>query len=377
MKKYRVLLIILLVAALLLGTGVCIVNQGNYEEMTGWKRTAYAILNKNKIINTDYIGKVSEETWSPEDSYLLEDTIVLTKEPGKDFVVMNLTDLHIGDYYYDTPFALREFEAIRRMAELYQPDLITISGDTFWTESAVYTAHWVSEFMDSLEIPWAPIFGNHDDDGNCDLNYLADVMMDSEYCLFRKGAPELGVGNYVINICQEADGKQEVMHSILMMDSHDASIWENQIDWYKWATAGVNEINGSPVESTVIFHIPIAQYVYAYEEAWDEENGCWKEGYDAFGLKKEIQCPEMDENGEPIDNGFFAAMKEIGTTKNTLCGHDHINDYSIVYDGIRLTYSKRLGISGAYDVDNMGATLITINDEGCASVRHVTRYDEE
>ena len=373
MKKYRLPIILVVIVVLLLGIGGVVISQGNYEEMTGWQRTAYALLNKNKIINTDYVGEVSTDTWSKEDAYRLEDTVVFSKESGEDFVVMNLTDLHIGDYYYDTPFALREFEAIRNMVEKYQPDLITLSGDMFWTESAIYSAHWVSEFLDSLEIPWAPVFGNHDDDGNCDLNYLADIMMDSQYCVMKKGAPELGVGNYVINIRQD----EKIVHSFIMMDSHDASVWENQIDWYKWAATGVNDVNGSPVESTVIFHIPLAQYVYAYEEAWDEEKQCWKEGYDAFGMQKEKICPEEDENGNPVDNGFFAAMKEIGTTKNTICGHDHINDFSIVYDGIRLSYSMRLGISGSYHVDNMGATLITINDEGNASVRHITRYEEE
>ena len=373
MKKYRLPIVIVLIAAILCGVGVGYINQGNYEEMTGWKRTAYALINREKIINTEYVGEVSTESWSKDDVYRLEDTIVLEKEAGEDFVIMNLTDLHNGDYYYDSPFMWREFETIRVMVEKYQPDLITLSGDTVWTDSAIYSMNIITEFLDSLGIPWAPIFGNHDDDGNCDLNYLADIMMSGENCLMKKGAPALGVGNYVVNIKQD----EKIVHSLILMDSHDASVWDNQIDWYKWAANGVSEVNGSPVESTVLFHIPLAQYVYAYEEAWDEENQCWKEGYDAFGMKKEKICPEEDENEVPIDNGFFAAMKEVGTTKNTLCGHDHINDFSIVYEGIRLSYSMRLGISGSYHVDNMGATLITIDDEGSASVRHVTRYDEE
>ena len=373
MKKYRLPIIILLVAAILCGVGVGYINQGNYEEMTGWKRTAYMILNRNQIINTDYVGEVSTDTWSKDDEYRLEDTVVLGKEAGEDFVVMNFADLHIGDYHYDALFALREVETIRLLVEKYQPDLITLSGDNIWSDSTIYSAHWLSEFLDSLGVPWAPVMGNHEDDGNCDLNYIADVMMNSKNCLLQKGAPELGVGNYVINIAQG----DEMVHSLILMDSHYTGVWENQIEWYKWAATGINEANGSPVESTVIFHVPIAQYVYAYEEAWDEETQSWKEGYDAFGLMKETPCPEVDEDGNPVDNGFFAAMKEVGTTKNALCGHDHINNYSIVYEGIRLTYSMRLGISGSYDVDNMGATLITIDDEGSASVRHVTRYDEE
>ena len=239
-----------------------------------------------------------------------------------------------------------------------KPDLITISGDLFSTDSVVWSVYQLTQFMDSLEIPWAPVFGNHDDGGNCDLNYLADVMMQSRYCLLQKGDPSLGVGNYIVNIC-EGD---EVVHSLIMMDSHTDGIHENQIAWYKWAAGGVN------APSTVIMHIPIAQYQTAYDAAWSGDG--WADGFEAFGSRKEAICPEGG------SEGFFEAVQQIGLTKNILCGHDHTNDFSVIYEGVRLSYGLRLGVYGAHHPDNMGATVLKINSEGAALIFHVHRYGE-
>lgn len=57
--------------------------------------------------------------------------------------------------------------------------------------------------MESFGIPWAPIFGKHDDEGNCDLNFIADTMLTAPNCILKKGDPEMGVGNYIINIAEE------------------------------------------------------------------------------------------------------------------------------------------------------------------------------
>lgn len=244
------------------------------------------------------------------------------------------------------------------MVEQHQPDLITISGDIFCTDSTIWSAMQLTELLDSLQIPWAPVFGNHDDGGNCDLNYLADVMMKGEYCLMKKGDPSIGVGNYIVNICEG----NEVVHSLIMMDTHTDGLWKKQIDWYRWAAAGAN------TSSTVIMHIPIVQYQQAYDAAWDGEG--WREGYDAFGERKEAICPEPGE-----DTGFFAAVKQVGLTTDILCGHDHTNDFSILYEGVRLSYGMRLGVYGSHSVENMGATLLTIDVNGAVSVTHVDRFD--
>ena len=372
MKKRYILVAAAAVLVLVFCVTALVVSGKDAESLTGWQRTLYAIVNREEILNTEYVGSVSDYTWNETDEYRLEDTSIVIKDPDKDFVIMNVSDIHLSDYTQDAVTNIRNLENIRRMAEELQPDLITLSGDLVWKDSTIYSIHRLTEFMDSLGIPWAPIFGNHDYEGNCDMSYLADVMMTSEYCLMQKGDPSMGVGNYIVNVC-EGD---KVVHSIILMDSHNGNLWDNQVAWYRWATEGVNELAGEKVPSSVVIHVPFAQYEYAYNTAWDEENGCWRSGYDAFGAKGEECAFDRDENDDPVDNGFFAVIQEVGTTKDVICGHDHANDYSILWEGVRLTYSMRLGYGAYFEYYNQGVTTLTFDSEGNTQVEHHFAYPQ-
>lgn len=379
MKKKWIILILVLVLAAACAAAVFVVDGKNYEELSGWQRWVYMSVNREEIQNTKYVGQVSTEVWDPESPYRLEDHALLLKDPQKDFVIMNVADMHLSEYsytYLNSVHAQRCFYYIKMMAQQLQPDLITFSGDNFCEDggSNIYMVHRLTEFMDSLGIPWAPVFDYHDEMGNCDLNYICDVMAQSRYCLVRKGDPALGVGNYVINIGQQTGEGTRILHSLFMMHSDHGNLRQNNIDWYKWAAEGVNQVNGSPVTSSVILHVPFAQYAYALEAAWDEENSCWREGFQAFGVSGEGFDGERDENGAPLDNGFFAAIREVGTTTNAICGHCHTNSNSVVYEGVRLTYSLRLGRNGywddSYETDTFGVTTLTVGSDGSGTVEH-------
>lgn len=376
MKKRYIFIALAVVLAAAVGITALVVSGKDYESLSGWQRTLYAIVCRDKILETGYIGAVSDYTWSEGDEYRLEDTAIVMKDPDKDFVIMNVADLHMADYSQDAVTNFRNLENIRKMVEELQPDLITLSGDNVWTNmsegSCVYSIYRLTEFMDSLGIPWAPVFGNHDAEGNCDLNYLADVMMQGEYCVMQKGDPSMGVGNYVVNICEG----EKIVHSLILMDSNGNELWENRIQWYKWATEGVNALAGEKVPSSVVIHEPFAQYEYAYNAAWDEENGCWREGYEAFGTKGEECAFTRDDNDDPVDFGFFAAIQEVGTTKNVICAHDHANTYSILWEGVRLTYSMRLGYGAYFEFYNQGVTTLTIDSEGNTQVEHHYAYPQ-
>lgn len=364
-KKYVAMALVL--ALIIAGTAaVILAGSGELEEKTGWQRAVYAILHRERIQNTRYTGAVSDETWSEALPYRMEDHGMIRKDPDRDFVIMNIADLHLSDYTQDAVTNIRNFANIRRMVGKLQPDLITLTGDLVWKESTVYSIHRLTEFMDSLQIPWAPVFGNHEHEGNCDLNYLADVMTESSYCLLQKGDPALGVGNYVVNICQE----EALLHTVILMDTHnDGQIYEDQLAWFRWAAGGAG------VPSTVIAHIPIAQYQYIADTLWDWETGTWKPGTEAIGAVREDPCPYEDETGA-IDCGLFQAMQAQGT-QNMLCGHDHVNTFSLQWEGVRLSYGLRLGY-GAYfdgeDRDCQGVTTITIDSTGDSRVAHHYLY---
>ena len=88
---------------------------------------------------------------------------ILKKTPGKDFTVLNLTDIHWdivawmpGNKEYETVVG-----TIRELIARTQPDLITVSGDLSWG-MAVESYVAVADLLDSFGIPWAPVWGNHD-----------------------------------------------------------------------------------------------------------------------------------------------------------------------------------------------------------------------
>lgn len=339
-------------------------------------------------------GETTNEFWLSTQPYRLEDTVILQKEPGKDFKILNLADVQYSDTLDIGKRAYTE-ETIRKLIEQTQPDLITMTGDQTWTAMQKQSAKHLVAFMDSFKIPWAPVFGNHDGEGNADKNWLADQYMASEYCLFKKGPNNIGgVGNYIINI-MEGD---KIIQSLIMMDSGQGRsypedpdqtnpiymyadeldggeyvlnadgtrkqaqvgtdyefISETQVDWYKWAINGATAANGGETpESIAFFHIALPEYYYAYLQ--------WKEsGYDAsmgFGEKREqVCCPK-------VNTGLFAVMQELGSTKNVVVGHDHINTYSVLYEGIRLTYGLKTGDRCYRDEDLNGGTLLTISQDG-------------
>jgi len=65
---------------------------------------------------------------------------------------------------------------------------------------------------------------------------------------------------------------------------------------------------------------------------------------------------------------LFDKAVELGSTKAMFCGHDHYNNLSVEYQGIRLTYGYSidyLAMPGIEeDVEQRGATLITIDKQG-------------
>ncbi len=346
-----------------------------YEKMTGFSQAIDALIHKKEILNTDYVGEESTYVFDPSAEYSIEDTSVVIKEKDKDFVILNLTDTHVADYDYRAFTAFDVFATAKRLVNQVKPDLITITGDIVCTDSTVYSIKRLTDFMDSLGVPWAPVFGNHDDEGNCDLNYLADIMLKSKNCLFQKGDPRMGCGNYVVNIAeQNADGSLDVVESLIFMDTHHSHVNDLQIEWYKWAAEGVEKCCGKPVETSAWMHIPMATYQFAYDAAWNSEGKRWNEGYGACGEWHEKICCHRDADGNPIDNGLFDAMKQVGNTDFVFCGHEHMNNFSIVYDDIRLTYTMKIGKGSGYQVGFDGGTVVTVSDKGISSIVHKTKF---
>ena len=336
---------------------------------TNFKELVNSLLNKSTVLESEYVGEVSTDIWDENSVFSLDDCVTLTKKADEDFVILNLTDTHFSDYDYRFFTSFEVTANIVRLVNSVKPDLITVSGDIVCADSTVASIQRITNLLDSFGIPWAPVFGNHDGEGNADLNYLADVMMSGEYCVMKKGDPEMGVGNYIINIVEEGSGK--IVETVFMMDTHSSHLNDKQIKWFNFCAQAINELCDNSSEISVIYHIPNAEYQFAYDAAWNEEAGKWNEEYNAYGEWNEKICCPRDAQGNAVTNGFFDVAKSVGV-KHILCGHEHMNNFSVEYEGIRMTYMLKIGYGSGWQWGFNGGTVICVGNDGIKSITHKT-----
>ncbi len=286
-------------------------------------------------------------------------TVELPKDPDRDFVILNLADIQchdgeafseVGDFYEET---------VRKLIAKAKPDLITLTGDNAF-DSFAYLK--LIQFLDSFRIPWAPVLGNADHTGLVSEFWVEYQFAHAKHCLFQCGPEGMGHGNYILNITE--NGKP--VHTLFMMDTHHEEemqpgsydhFYDSQLAWYRWAVEGIAREVGHTVPSSVFMHIPVPEY----QDAWDNRP---EENPHAF-------CQMHEANGAPkFNNGFFDLCKELGSTKNMLCGHDHVNCFSIPYQGITLTYAMKTGYGCYWEYKTHGGTTLTVNTQGDTAIAY-------
>ena len=331
--------------------------------------------------------------WHYTDVFNEDDAIVLQKDPDKDFVILNFSDVQLnpGNVYSEN--GEKSYELIKKCVNDLKPDLITLTGDN--CSSTVGYVELI-KLLDSFNIPWAPVMGNHDgQNGNrIEEARVAYQFVNAKNCLFKFGPQDMGYGNYIINITE--NGK--IIHTLFMVDTHsDAGdtekgivnyginedgtysigydhLWENQIEWYKWAVNGISKLAGNTVESSVFMHIPCYEYRTARDLMCNKITDV--NGETEYVIKPEYKTgSNMGTLREPVcspegNNGFFDTCLELGSTKTIVAGHDHTNDMALNYKGINLAYSLKGGLGSYWDEDKLGGSVLTVGSDGSASFSH-------
>jgi len=315
--------------------------------------------------------------------------ISLEKIPGKDFIILNLTDPQLADDEWAEGHMNRKIlvHTVTELVRRAKPDLITITGDIAWAGHFESYENFAN-LLDSFEIPWAPIWGNHDNqDGPESVERVVEGYLKHKYCIYERGDAGLGNGNYVISI--EENGKP--VEGLIMMDTHDrisymddngetrkayAILLPEQVEWYK---GQVQELKSRGCnDTTMMLHIPIYAYKEAFEAAFCKKferekisildyfhENCWNDGYkDTIGIQLEdVAC-------SVINDRVMDAVVEMGSTKHIVAGHDHVNNWMISYRGVRLLYSLKTGAGCYWNPYLNGGTVFRVTSEGVENVYH-------
>lgn len=292
------------------------------------------------------------------------------------YKVLQITDVHILN---NAKKDAKAFKTITEMVNTTHPDLIMVTGDITSEKENMTAFRTFGEFMESFKIPWAFVFGNHEGLDNkhesgdvvdgikiADKQQLSDYLESLEYCVYERGDENVdGMGNYY-RLVTDKDGK--VIMSLIMMDSNSYDsvnngydhFHDNQVAWYEKTVKQIaKQVNGDEsrvVPSIAFFHVPMQEFKTAYDS-----------GKRIAGARFEKECSPA------VDDEMFETMEKLGSTVACFAGHDHMNNYSAEYHGIRLSY----GLScdhNIYVVPFRGGQLINIKNDGTFTVQRLIRH---
>lgn len=266
-----------------------------------------------------------------------------------DFVILQFTDLHLMKHQNDDA----TFQLMKQLSRQENPDLIVITGDITHHEENLQLFQTFSDFMEELKIPFALVFGNHDQEGFASKQELAELIMKNPYSLFQKGKDSLhGLGNYLIDLAYDnkpfftlyfLDTNQHLMHPI-----GDELIWgyegvyEDQIEWFQEEVK--KRVNHT--KSILFLHIPFPEF--------DPVDG----SFEIHGQKLEGCCVSLQ------NRGLFDVIKENKNTIACFAGHDHYNDFQFKREGILLAYGRQTGYYDYLDIVQLrGCRKIVIHPD--------------
>lgn len=338
--------------------------------------------------------------------YIDAETGYYTFECDRDFKVLHLTDVHIGGGCFAIRKDSMAIDAVYEMVKMTKPDLIIITGDmaypvpfqsgTFNNKNA---AKIFADMMESIGVYWTIAFGNHDTEAYAfyDRDEIAAFYSEIEakegsHCLFYERPEDKAVdgnGNYFINVKNSAG---IITQSLIAFDSHSYktgffqnydNIHENQVVWYENEIKRLDAINRShrateTFKSMAFFHIPLTEMKTAYDE-WIGNSKA-----DTANVKYIYGNDGENESGLPGsgqvvycgtgEDELFETMLKLGSTHSIYFGHDHLNNFSLMYNGgsgdkyIQLTYGLSIDYLAYFGIvkktAQRGGTVIEIKPDG-------------
>ena len=303
--------------------------------------------------------------------------------------------LVFSDLQEEYPIKEETLSYMNKMLDQEKPDLVLFTGDNhcgrITKEDTMkrYIAQ-MAEPMESRQIPWAQVYGNHAEGG---YNYYCGVSKEYQQKVFEsfdynmsKAGNVSGQGNYVIPVLRS--DSDEIAYNVFCFDSHDyiykygghtygdgfeeaalpATIYSgnkydvihfDQIKWYWDTSVALENYNGAVIPAMMMFHIPLYEMNYIYENRKAS-------GYD--GLKNDpISAPE-------INSGLFWALYERGDVKTIINGHDHLNTFQGTYMGVTMAYAGSIGGVEYNNERSKGARIVEIDQDDAFNIETYMIY---
>ena len=281
---------------------------------------------------------------------------VLQFNPNGEFKIVQITDTH---YKWGNKNSNLAVECIDSVIKLEKPDLVVITGDLVYSDSVRSSLPALLTCISESQTPFAVVFGNHDNDFDCTLGEMYDIIQAMPYNIqpMRLGDE---IPDYELPIL--SSNGLHTASVLYCIDSHDTNkmrcsdkhgkeskydwIKHDQINWYRTTSNAYTMANDSmPVPSLMFFHIPLYEFKNAVEQKKIK------------GKNKESVCHPA------FNSGMFVTIKEQGDVMGVFCGHDHNNDFAVMYHDVMLAYGRYSGGNTVYnDLGTNGARVIVLKE---------------
>ena len=312
-----------------------------------------------------------------EHKIVFEDNMYKIYKDENDFKILQLSDLHIGGSFITYKKDLKALESIKNLVIYTNPDLIIITGDliyptpiqSFYLNNQTALFQLIA-FFNNLNVPWTFVYGNHETEDyalrNADELYAkvisANDNMAQKYnklLYYNYDNNISGRSNMIFEIINPDNTINQVLYLIdsgdyysNVLNDYDY-IRNDQVEWYKETLEEIG-VNNS---SMIFFHMPLVETKEAIDKYLNNDEDV-KYYFGEFNEK--VACSRFRSK-------IFDTALELGSTKAIFYGHDHSNNISLEYKGIRLTYGMSIDYLATIGIENKtkqrGATLITLHND--------------
>ncbi len=278
---------------------------------------------------------------------------VMTAGSDGTFSILQLTDFHTD---VDSEANRRTWRDVRLLAGHFEPDLLAVTGDLWCGDAHPSEAPaWMERdlhLLGDLGLPWAFAWGNHD---YCDdLSRALERIADTPHAVAPRGD---GGGNYRIEIQDRNSGA--VLWDVYFLNSHTECLLPEDLTWFEHeASRARNQRDGRDRPAVLFFHIPLKPYETARVDG----------RYTGIALEEVLFWGD--------DGSLFPRLRAAADIRACFVGHDHLNDFYTVEEGVVLAYGRVTG-HGGYGADRVtpGGKLITL-DGGSGEFRFTTVFPD-
>lgn len=227
-------------------------------------------------------------------------------------------------------------------------------------------------------IPFAMVYGNHDDMNPVTKDEQMDIYRSYHYCMQGNTADKsVDCDTYVVKIYKG----NELVYALYMVDS----AWQDEkgkcytqikpetVQWFIETNAELKD-----VPAIVFTHIPLKQQKMLTEKCTPYDRGAVTDGHgNTYRLDKTKALGYMGETISALDDdcGLFDELVKAGNIKAIVTGHDHRNCFTGTYKGITFIQSGAASFRCYGTTNTRGVRVIDINTDGTFETKFYSFYD--